>query len=110
MQESRESIPIALVEASNQLYSMGIPLTKTPKPVSSLPSMSRVQGRAGAFGEMTRTHRSIAVSDSGEGFAMGRISSEVYPIPGPLCDMRSTYDVFGQPSRYVGREPAVYEK
>lgn len=104
------AVPVSLVDASNQLRNLGIPLSKTPEPVASLPEVSRVPGRVGAYGEVTRVHRSIALSDSGESFAMSRIESEKYPIDAPLCDLRGTYQLFGEPSRYDGRDPVIYEK
>lgn len=102
-------IPVALVDSSNALRNLGRPLTKIPTPLPTLPSISRVPGKVGAYGDVTRVHRSVALSDSGEGFAMDRLSSEVYPIPGPLCDMRGTFQIFGCPSRYDGRNEHIYE-
>ncbi len=104
------AVPVSLVEASNQLKNLGIPLSKTTEPVAPLPVVSAVPGRVGAYGEITRLHRSVALTDAGQSFAMGRIESEKYPIEGPLCDLRGTFQQFGEPSRYDGRDPVVYEK
>ena len=103
-------IPVALVDASNFLYNLGTPLSKVQAPVPQMPALSRVPGRAGAYGDVTRAHRSVGISDGGEKFAMDRMAAEVYPIQGPLCDMRGTYQVFGQPSRYDGRSQYVYDR
>lgn len=107
---SSTNVPVSLVDASNQLRNLGIPLSKTPEAVAALPEASVIPGRVGAYGEITRVHRSVALSDAGQSFAMSRIDSEKYPIEGPLCDLRGTYQLFGEPSRYDGRDPIVYEK
>lgn len=104
------SLPVALVDASNQLQNLQRPLSKVPEPVAQLPEVSPIQGRVGAYGEITRAHRSVTLSDGGQGFLMGRLDSEKYPIDAPLCDLRGTFQVFGQPSRYDGRDPVVYDK
>ena len=103
-------IPVSIVDASNQLRNLGTPLSKTQEPVAALPEISTVPGRVGVYGEVTRVHRSIALSDAGQSFAMGRLDSEKYPIEAPLCDLRGTYQQFGQPSRYDGRDPVIFEK
>ena len=107
--QQNTALPVALVDASNQLRNLGRPLTKVQDPVPTLPSISTVQGKVGAYGELTRAHRSIAVSDAGDSFSMSRFASEVYPIEGPVCDMRGPFQQFGQPSRYDGRDPIVYD-
>lgn len=104
------SLPVSLVDASNELTNRGRPLSKVQDTLPPLQPFSAVQGRAGAYGETTRVHRSIAVSDSGESFFMGRIASEQYPISGPLCDLRGPYQVVGESARWEGRTPIIYEK
>jgi hypothetical protein len=102
------TVPVALVDASNQLQNLGRPLSKLTVEPASMPSLSAVPGRVGQYGEITRTHRSIAMSDAGMAFNAGRLESEVYPIPAPLCDQRGTFQIFGEPSRYDGRDPVIY--
>lgn len=99
---------VALVDASNMLQNLGRPLTKVETSVPQLPDFSKVPGKVGGYSETTRVHRSVGLSDAGERFAMGRLESEVYPIAGPLCDMRNTNQVFGQPSRYDGRQDFLF--
>lgn len=102
------TVPVALVDASNQLNNLDRPLSKMTAQPSSMPSISSVPGRMGQYGEVTRAHRSVAFSDAGMAFNTGRLESEVYPIPAPLCDLRGTFQVFGEPSRYDGRDPAIH--
>jgi hypothetical protein len=101
------SVPVALVEASNQLSNLQRPLSKVPDALPSLPPVSSVPGRVGYYGEVTRAHRSVAISDAGMAFNTARMQSEVYPIEGPICDLRGTFQVFGESSRYDGRDPVV---
>lgn len=103
------TIPVALVDASNQLYNLGRPLAKIQEPVSTLTPISAIPGKISGFGDTTRTHRSVSLSDSGEGFSMSRFNSEVYPIPGPLCERRGV-DNFGAPTRYDGRPEFLVQR
>lgn len=101
------SVPVALVEASNALTNLQRPLSKVQETLPPLPAVSSVPGRVGQYGEVTRAHRSVAISDAGMAFNTARMQSEVYPIDGPICDLRGTFQVFGEPSRYDGRDPMV---
>lgn len=101
------SVPVALVDASNTLTNLQRPLSKVPETLSPLPAVSSVPGRVGQYGEVTRAHRSIAISDAGLSFNTSRMQSEAYPIEAPICDLRGTFQVFGEPSRYDGRDPVV---
>jgi hypothetical protein len=96
------TVPVALVDASNQLFNLGRPLTKIQEPASTLPPLSSVPGKITGFGDSTRVHRSVALSDAGEKFNMSRFTTEVYPIPAPLCERRGV-ETFGAPTRYDGR-------
>ena len=100
---------LSRVDDSNFLRNLGRPLSKVPDPAPTLPPLSAVPGRVGAYAEVTRAHRSVALSDAGEQFSQSRFASETYPIQGPLCDMRDINQVFGLPSRYIGRDPVVRE-
>ncbi len=101
------SVPVALVEASNALTNLQRPLSKVQDTLPPLPTVSSIPGRVGQYGEVTRAHRSVSMSDAGLSFNTARLQSEVYPIPAPLCDLRGTFQVFGEPSRYDGRDPVV---
>lgn len=96
-----------IAEASNLLLGLGRPLQKIDNEAPGMPQWSPVPGKLGAYGEGTRVHRSVFLSDAGNSFNMSRIESEKYPIPGPLCDMRSLFQVTGAPSRYEGRDPMI---
>lgn len=101
------SVPVALVEASNQLSNLQRPLSRVQDPLTKLPAVSSVPGRVGQYGEVTRAHRSVATSDAGLAFNTARMQSELYPIEGPICDLRGTFQVFGEATRYDGRDPYV---
>ena len=106
---SGDDVQTRLADASSQLRGLQRPLSKVEPPVPALPLISAVQGKTGAYGETTRAHRSVFLSDAGDQFSQSRFASEVYPIPGPLCDMRGLYQVIGQPSRAEGRDPFVID-
>lgn len=102
-------IPVVLVDASNTLRNLGRPLSKVQDPVPTLPPVSTLPGKTNGYGEVTRAHRSVSVSDAGERFSMGRFQSELFPIPGPICDTRNLDQVFGYSARYDGRNEFLYE-
>ena len=107
---SSNPLGASLADASSLLLGLNRPLTKIETEPTSLPMKNPVPAQFVDYGEITRAKKSVAIKDGGRGFADDRFASEVYPIPAPLCDHRTTVDIFGDPSRYMGRAPMLQKK
>lgn len=100
-----------LAEASSLLLGLDRKLTRTQDEPFSLPTQSpipaTIQPINSGFGETTRQKRDVVFSDGGWSANQARIDSAYQYVSHPVCDIRSTPEMFGDSSRLVGRSPML---
>jgi hypothetical protein len=99
----------SLVDASTLLLGYNRPLSKVQNEAPPLPLANPLPAKYVGLGEVTNS-KNGRLPDAGLKFANERFYSEVYPVPAPICDMRDTNGVLGDPSRLTGRGPMMITK
>lgn len=104
------SLAANLTEASNLLLGIDRKLTKIQTEPSPLPKTNPVPPAYIGLGAVTRVRKTVQFRDGGAGYANERLHSEFYHIQAPVCDLRDTPGIMGDPSRLIGRGPTPVKK
>lgn len=106
---STNPLGAALVDASALLLGYNRPLSKIEQEAPPLPMVNPLPPQYVGLGEVTN-QKNGRMSDGGLAFANERFYSELYPVQAPICDLRDTEHVLGDPSRLNGRAPMTITK